>query len=147
MQTIRFKYLKEISRTELDLQLYGDLTPNPEAAELLQDDRQVERVDEQSWSGEADALPIAELREIVDAIEDTQATHVEIFYHEDHHGYYFCPVRIEVLDGQEERRLQLRDIELRKQQMAVRLKQLKEEEAAAKRILADLEKRKSALNE
>ena len=139
MSTIRFKYLPEIQVTELDLQIYDDLTSTEKEADQLQDDHLREYdYPKNGWHREASPVKIDTLKKIVEAVEATCATHVEIFNHEDHHGYYFYPVRIEVLDPKEERAIELKRIKEREREIEARLVQLKREQEACERILADL---------
>lgn len=148
MKTIRFKYLQEISETELDLKIYDDLTSTREEADLLQEDHtRVYDHPKIGWHREASPILISDLKQIVASIEATSATHVEIFNHEDHHGYYFYLVRIEVLDPADERAMQLKKIEEREREIDARLAQLKEEQAACERIRSALDLERGLLSE
>jgi len=148
MKTIRFKYLREIQATELDLQIYNDLTSTEEEADQLQEDHLREYDHPKNgWYCEASPIKIDTLKRIVEAVEATSATHVEIFNHCDHHGYYFYPVRIEVLDPKEERAIQLKKIEERERKIDARLAQLKEEQAACEQILSALDLERGLLSE
>ena len=147
MKTIRFKYLQEISQTELDLQLYEDLTSTREEADLLQEDHLREYDHPKNgWHGEATPILISDLKRIVASIEATSATHVEIFNHCDHHGYYFYPVQIDVLDPKEEQAVQLKRIEEREREIDVRLAQLKEVQAACERLRSELDLERGQLS-
>jgi hypothetical protein len=83
---LKLVYLKEIETEELDFVLYDEIFGKD------WEDRErdiVEKKKGMSWGGDAIPISLHMLKNHIEQIEKTGATHVEIMYHQDHHSYVF----------------------------------------------------------
>lgn len=89
-RVIVLKYVGEVNdHDELDLLLLEDHFPGYSDDNHMNNYPKVVREipEKYYWAGEQCILKISELEKSIEKLKDLQATHVEIVYHSDHHGY------------------------------------------------------------
>ena len=109
MKTIKETIIKQIEFDELDFvvqdQLLGE-NPNGHDYDFHHDKTQM------YWN-EGDYIPIEMLQKAIDELKNEGVTHIQIYPHGDHHGYYITGVKLEVVD--DETAKELKENEIRKE--------------------------------
>ncbi|MDX1285925.1 MAG: hypothetical protein R3182_12970 [Draconibacterium sp.] len=108
---IKETVLKQLDRTELDLEVLAELIgPEWEDYEWHTENAEGETI--RYWV-EGDLFNLDLLQQTIDELKKLNATHVRICQHGDHHGYYLSGSKLEVLS--EEDALELRKKKLKEE--------------------------------
>lgn len=113
---IKERIIKQICHDELDLSTVDELmdTFDDYDYEFIPD-----RKSEINWN-HGDYISIDRLISVVNKMKNQKdVTHVQIFYHNDHHGYYFTGVNLKLLSEDNEEAKELKK-QLLKEEISIR---------------------------
>lgn len=113
MKIIKETIIKQIELSELDFVVQDELLgENPDGHDY---DFMFDDSSEEIYWNEGDYIPIQTLLNTVHKLKEHGVTHVQVYPHCDHHGYYFTGSKLEVVSGEE-------TIELKKKRLQKEIK-------------------------